>query len=215
MQGDRGPCRRRQIEAHPTNHVLPHINDGFTGWSLQDPYRFDFLNLADWRSSRSNEPGFWRIKHGDARPSFVVIASLAPSRPLETRVICFSIVDFGLEDGPSRGSPIRVRPESIVCAVCVLDYNLSQQSQLVTVRVASAFPSNGAAEPAVSKQSAQAVLALFQEAGDVEGLILEAKVVSRPAGSKVLVANSLAVKFQLVQTHCGNINTGLRDGFLH
>ena len=197
-QRDRGAVRRRHPESHPTHHVLSHIEHGVAVWSLDYFDRLDFFNRQHRRPSRSHQLCLGRVEQRYVLPVLVIVSSVAPSGAFQTRIVSLAVVDIGRQNGAGRRLPLLVSTDDFLFAILICNDQLRQQSQLRSVGIAVVPPCHVSPEPAITEQSAQAVLSRFQLRGDIIGLVLITKIIGGPSRREVLVANPLAVQLQLV-----------------
>src|SRR5882724_4646886 len=130
------------FEPGPAHHVLTHIYNGVARWCLQDPHRFQFLCLAHWWASGSNEIIFAVIGDSHTGPTSIVKARHAPSWLLESRIIGFTVVDLRHQDGTWRRFPVLIGRDQLFVSILVYDFDLHQDSEPVTIKVSTTFEPN-------------------------------------------------------------------------
>src|SRR6266576_3805154 len=158
-----GASRSMNLQPDPADHVLTHIYNGVARWRLQDPHRFQFLCLAHWWASGSNE--IILAVSGDPRtgPTSIVKARYAPSWLLESRIIGFTVVDLRHQDRTFRRFPVLIGRDQLFASILVHDFDLHQESEPVTIKVSTTFEPNCSSIPAIAKCYPNCVITGFQQ----------------------------------------------------
>src|ERR1700681_4800354 len=116
-QNDRGASRSADTEAHPSHHVLAHINYSFTSWRFENLHWLYIFDPANWRTRWSDQFRMPRIVKRDAFPSIVIVASLTPTSFFQARIVGPAIVDIRSENGPGRRFPGFIGDDTLVAAI--------------------------------------------------------------------------------------------------
>src|SRR5262249_61783496 len=104
-----------------------------------------------------------------------------------------AVVDVGRDDRPCRRLPRIVGTDDLFAPVGVANDDLRQQRGPLAVRIATCLPRESTAIPSVAERCADGVRAAPKERGDVVRLVLQPRVITRPARREDLVADALAI----------------------
>src|SRR5881397_2991604 len=99
--------------------------------------------------------------------------------------------------------------------VFVLNLNLQQEGEAISIEIPLAGEANVAAIPTIAQHRAGNIVTFSQQPGDVIRLILEAFVVTGPARREDLITNALSVQVQFVQTVTGDVSSCLANATLY
>jgi hypothetical protein len=93
-----------------------------------------------------------------------------------------------------------------------LDFQLSQERQLLTVNIASsAAKAKSAAEPTIPHNGTKSILPFVQQFCDIKGLVAQTLIVDCPARSEDMVADHTAVNLRLIHTQSRDVQPSRLD----
>ena len=178
-QGNRGAGGRAHAEADPAHHILSHVENRVARGRIQHFHRLDFFHGFDRRPRRSDQLRFRRFQHAHRFPVLVVKPWVVPGRRLEPRVVRFAVINVRHEHRTGRGFPLFVAAHNLLLAILICNDQQRQQRDPLAIVIAVVLwiPRQPSAEPAVTQHRGEAVRAVFQQVGDVVGLILIAEIV--------------------------------------
>ncbi len=123
-QSDCCASRPATCESHPANHVLAHVNNGFSGWCLKNPDRFNFFSSPHGWPLRRHKKIFRMVHHLHLRPGAVTKCRTCPTRFLQSCIVDFAVINLRHPYGPSSHSPFVAGSKSFLPAVGVKDIDL-------------------------------------------------------------------------------------------
>src|SRR5689334_6649423 len=119
--------------------------------------------------------------------------------PGASGIIRLTVINIAGQNRSPRSTPCLVSHETLGCAVDVVDFELGEQCQAVTVDVA---PSTTKAEPptvpAIAQHGPNGVAAFLQKPRHIERLVAQPMVVAGPSGVQNAIANGGAIELRFI-----------------
>ena len=150
------------------------------------------------------------IKQSNADPVAIIVAGLRLSIFLQPGVVQLTHVMVGVADRASGGPPAIVGDHDLYPSILVLDDQLQEQRQRISIKIAFIRLAVGlhTAISAITEDRAQRVTAWGQLIGYVVGLILKPVVVTGPTRCEIGITDAFTIQVKFVSAEAGGINAG-------
>src|SRR5207245_724444 len=168
-----------------SDKVLAEVKNGMARSRRGDGDRRDQFSTAHrW-------PG-WRDEGGEVpadpphtNPLVVVITWCRPTGQFKASIVRLAVIDIIGQDGPPRCMPGFIGDDALCRAIQVVDFELGQQRQPVTVDITPPITETKSTTiPTVTQDGTDGVLAFAQQARHIERLVAQPVVVAGPSWVK-------------------------------
>ena len=186
------------FQANDAGEVGAHVEDVGAVGGLGHADGLDLLELTDRDARMGLDLQVDGFRDVDAGPGGVIGDRFAPVEQFGAGVVKLAHEKIAFEDRSGGRLPAVVGQDDFGGAVGKLKEQLGREARGGAVVVTEATPADETAVPAVGEDSAEDVEALFDLAGDIVGIVVDANFVVGPARREVGVADFAAVEIRIV-----------------